>query len=83
MIQTIITSQRNESKRIFLKEKLSKIIPICKSNDFIDMNNFRPIVLLNVVHMMIEKDVKDQFIYLNIVGKCKYGFRSNKHLPRK
>jgi hypothetical protein len=64
--------------------KLAKVIPLHKSGNKDDINNFRPISLLSVFSKVLEKLVKMQLSsYLsenNIITNLQFGFRSDKSI---
>ena len=61
--------------------KTSKVIPIFKSGDKTDLNNYRPISLVPIIAKVFEKllyDRVESFIEKhNILSTTQYGFRSN------
>lgn len=62
------------------KLKLSKVIPIYKSDDESDPNNYRPISLLSVFNRIFEKLMYNRLINfvekLGLLDNAQYGFRS-------
>ena len=64
------------------KLKLAKVIPIYKSEDVTDPNNYRPISLLSVFNRIIEKficrQVKSFSEKHNILYHSQYGFRERR-----
>ena len=61
--------------------KLSRVIPIFKSGEKDDMNNYRPISLLPNFSKIFEKIIYRRMLnYIernNILNSCQYGFRKN------
>jgi len=61
------------------KLKLAKILPVYKSDDETDPNNYRPIALLSIYNKIFEKLVYKRLINFidqnNILNKSQYGFR--------
>ena len=57
------------------------IVPIYKSGEKMDMNNYRPISLLSCISKILEKCIKTRLIrYLekyNILHKNQFGFRNS------
>ena len=56
-----------------LKLKLAKVVPVFKSEDEWDPNNYRPISLLSLFNRVFEK-----LMYLdkhNLLYQCHYGFQ--------
>ena len=68
-----------ETGKVPERWKTAKVIPLFKSGDEKDLNNYRPISLLPVFSKVLEKVVKRQLVgYLenNILCKEQFGFRS-------
>lgn len=63
--------------------KIAKVVPLYKSGTKQELNNYRPISLLNVMSKILEKCVKIQLhCYLednNLLSECQYGFRKSKN----
>jgi hypothetical protein len=63
------------------KLKIAKIIPIYKSGDASDINNYRPISLLSTFSKILEKIVQSRLVsYLNdhnLITPQQFGFRAN------
>jgi hypothetical protein len=63
------------------KLKIAKIIPIFKSGDPTDVNNYRPISLLSSFSKILEKIVQTRLIKhletLNLISDQQFGFRSH------
>jgi hypothetical protein len=63
------------------KLKIAKVIPIFKSGDATDINNYRPISLLSTFSKILEKIVQTRLTsYLethNLISPNQFGFRSN------
>jgi hypothetical protein len=61
--------------------KTAKIVPIFKSGDPTEINNYRPISLLSSFGKMLEKIVANKltfFLEINsILSKYQFGFRAN------
>ena len=61
--------------------KIAKVVPIFKSGDKHDYNNYRPISLLSSFSKLMEKVVARQLVgflnYHNLLYKHQYGFRAN------
>jgi hypothetical protein len=58
--------------------KISKIIPLHKSGDCSNMDNYRPIAMLNVFSKILEKIVCNRlgsFLEKNILSEFQFGFR--------
>ena len=62
--------------------KNSKVVPIHKKKDKTSLENYRPVALLCVSGMILERVVglqlEKHFEQNNLFGKFQYGFRSNK-----
>jgi Reverse transcriptase (RNA-dependent DNA polymerase) len=62
------------------KFKIAKVVPIFKSGDPADMNNYRPISLLCTFSKILEKIVAICLTkYLNennLISSCQFGFRA-------
>ena len=62
--------------------KLSKIVPVLKKGDKKVMKNYRPVSLLSVAGMILEKvvanQIEDYFEKNELLGKFQFGFRKNK-----
>jgi Reverse transcriptase (RNA-dependent DNA polymerase) len=62
------------------KMKIAKVVPIFKSGDASDLNNYRPISLLCTFSKILEKIVSIRLNnYLNVnklISPCQFGFRS-------
>ena len=60
--------------------KLAKIIPIFKKDDRTVFNNYRPISLLPIMSIVVEKVIADQmnefFVKHKLLFDHQYGFRS-------
>lgn len=63
--------------------KTAKVIPLYKSNDKANLNNYRPISLLSIISKVLEKCVKEQlqsFLENNsILSQRQFGFRKGKN----
>jgi len=63
------------------KLKIAKVVPIFKTGDCADMNNYRPISLISNFAKILEKIVFNRLtVFLedkNIISKNQYGFRKN------
>ena len=61
--------------------KIAKVVPVFKSGDKHDYNNYRPISLLSSFSKLMEKVVARQITgflnYHNLLYKHQYGFRAN------
>ena len=61
------------------KLKLAKVVPVFKSEDEIDPNNYRPISLLSIFNRIFEKlmynRLKSFLDKQNLLYNCQYGFR--------
>ena len=61
--------------------KIAKVVPVFKSGDKHDYNNYRPISLLSSFSKLMEKVVARQIIgflnFHNLLYKHQYGFRAN------
>lgn len=64
--------------------KIAKVVPLHKSDDYSEKNNYRPISLLSIFSKVLERIVKDQLVvYLqsnNILTDRQYGFRRDKSI---
>ena len=62
--------------------KLSKVLPLHKKGDESILGNYRPVALLSVAGMILEKvvalQIEDYFERNNLLGKFQFGFRKNK-----
>jgi len=63
------------------KLKLAKIIPVFKTDDETDPNNYRPISLLSIFNKIFEKimykRLKSYLDMNNVISNSQYGFREN------
>ena len=61
------------------KLKLAKVVPVFKSEDEVDPNNYRPISLLSIFNRIFEKlmynRLKSFLDKQNLLYNCQYGFR--------
>ena len=64
------------------KWKLSKVVPVLKKGDKKVMKNYRPVSLLPVAGMILEKivaiQIEEYFEKNELLGKFQFGFRRNK-----
>ena len=64
-----------------LELKSAKVIPLFKSGDYNDFNNYRPISYLPYFSKLIEKIVHnrlyDYFDKFNLLNRSQFGFRKN------
>ena len=64
------------------KWKIAKVCPLLKKGNATDKKNYRPVALLCVAGMVLEKIVADQieafFESNNLLGTFQFGFRKNK-----
>ena len=62
--------------------KIAKVIPVFKSGDRTDPNNYRPISVLPVLSKILEKAVHSQLMdhleKFNLIANCQYGYRRNR-----
>ena len=62
--------------------KISKVVPMHKKHDKKSLANYRPVALLSVSGMVLEKIVSDQieeyFEKNNLLGTFQFGFRKHK-----
>ena len=62
--------------------KLARVVPILKSGDSTDVNNYRPISVLPILSKIFERVVHAQLqAYLdenNLLSDCQYGFRKGR-----
>ena len=65
--------------------KLAKIIPLFKSGNKLDRNNYRPISLLSCFSKIFEKVIFHRLSHFfdkhSVLASCQYGFRSNRSTP--
>ena len=78
---TVIFNTSIQSGQFPSKLKTSKIVPIFKSNDETDPNNYRPIALLSVFNRIFEKLMYNRLsVYIDInklLINEQYGFRTS------
>jgi len=70
-----------QSGEIPLSMKTAKVIPLLKSGDPSDVNNYRPISLLSSFGKILEKIVANKLVFFlesnNLLSKNQFGFRKN------
>ena len=75
-----MTLHKPQYARVPKEFKIAKVVPIFKSGDKHDYNNYRPISLLSSFSKLMEKVVARQVVgflnYHNLLYKHQYGFRA-------
>ena len=79
---TFIINSSILSGKFPTKWKVSKVVPLFKKGDRKCMKNYRPVALLSVAGMILERIVAIQienfFEKNNLFGKFQFGFRNKK-----
>ena len=79
---THIVNTSISSSKYPTKWKISKLIPLHKKGSKLDMNNYRPLSLLCVAGMVLERvvaiQIEEYFESNGLLGTFQFGFRKNK-----